>query len=584
MHSERKESKLITFNSVSEKPLSELINLIDSNKIALPELQRPSVWEKSKIPLLISSIYSGYPLGVLLVWAPGSISDEHKIRCRPFAFQDEDLFDSGKDIIPEYYLIDGQQRLTSLYKSLHPNSYDENGMSKNDVNIAFNVNTQEFRLIDALLKQKVEKNQDQWYRISTLLKSISTYTGLMSTVESVCKDNSLLNKDDVFNRLRTLSESLDINRIKLPIYLIGNKSYYEVTEIFERINLGTPVKLSQILLGKLSAKHPGIVSKVEDSIKILRCSKYYDRSFDLDTFMSMTTLIATDYIDMDRLEDRFIKHKSIDTDDISSIVLKTDEIFKSIADFCKKHFFIDQMKFFRAERTILALGYFLHKRKIENDTRLENQLAHWVYLAALSNQHNDQNRLRRDISIIRDIGNKNPYQDLMKNLSGNDGHLNWILKYNGLKLKSKPQDEICDGDIQHSQGNHIFGCMYGLIRKNNALSFVDELNIGVETQMEIHHIYPKSLVIKLDDEISKWHSDIANLTFISKSANRKLSDTDVGYLQGQKESIRDAHFIPRTKQSACTDKSYKRFITERRSLIHQALKDMITDLEKKAND
>jgi len=51
--------------------------------------------------------------------------------------------------------------------------------------------------------------------------------------------------------------------ILISYFNVDEKPYSDVAEIFERINLGVPVKKSQIVLGKLSTIFPGVVEKVE---------------------------------------------------------------------------------------------------------------------------------------------------------------------------------------------------------------------------------------------------------------------------------------------------------------------------------
>ena len=53
---------------VSQKEVSTLLEFIKSGEIAIPEIQRPFVWEKSKVRDLMDSLYQGYPVGYIIVW------------------------------------------------------------------------------------------------------------------------------------------------------------------------------------------------------------------------------------------------------------------------------------------------------------------------------------------------------------------------------------------------------------------------------------------------------------------------------------------------------------------------------------
>ena len=84
--------------------LKALIEDIKLGEIALPELQRPFIWPKTKVRDLFDSMYTGYPVGFLLFW---SVSD-HERKTRSIGYGE-------KQKIAKLLVIDGQQRLTSLF-------------------------------------------------------------------------------------------------------------------------------------------------------------------------------------------------------------------------------------------------------------------------------------------------------------------------------------------------------------------------------------------------------------------------------------------------------------------------------------
>jgi len=86
--------------------IGKLIDDIEIGDIALPDIQRPFVWYKkiSKVRDLFDSIYRGYPIGYLLFWENANRNDYKNIG-----------FDEKKRKIPRFLIIDGQQRLTTLF-------------------------------------------------------------------------------------------------------------------------------------------------------------------------------------------------------------------------------------------------------------------------------------------------------------------------------------------------------------------------------------------------------------------------------------------------------------------------------------
>lgn len=97
--------------------LSDVLRKVDRTKIQLPDFQRGWVWENDRIRALLASISRGFPIGAVMMLDSGG--DIH-FKCRPVEGAAVDS--AGR---PEHFLLDGQQRLTSLYQALrHPGPVD----------------------------------------------------------------------------------------------------------------------------------------------------------------------------------------------------------------------------------------------------------------------------------------------------------------------------------------------------------------------------------------------------------------------------------------------------------------------------
>src|SRR5437867_9684439 len=87
--------------SVPPHPVQTLLTWGKSGEIAIPEIQRPFVWESTKVRNLLDSLYQGYPIGYLIAWRNPTV----KLK--------DGTPSAGKRI-----LIDGQQRVTALMAAL----------------------------------------------------------------------------------------------------------------------------------------------------------------------------------------------------------------------------------------------------------------------------------------------------------------------------------------------------------------------------------------------------------------------------------------------------------------------------------
>lgn len=83
--------------------LKKLVEDIQVGEIGLPDIQHPFVWPRSKVRDLFDSMYRGFPIGYLLFWENG-FTDVHST-----------IGVESKQKVPRLLIVDGQQRLTSLY-------------------------------------------------------------------------------------------------------------------------------------------------------------------------------------------------------------------------------------------------------------------------------------------------------------------------------------------------------------------------------------------------------------------------------------------------------------------------------------
>lgn len=92
-----------------DTPLKQLLESVDSGALQLPEFQRGWTWDDERIRNIIASLSQGYPMGALMQLECGG---DVKLKYRPFEGTDV------QNVNASFLVLDGQQRLTSLYRSL----------------------------------------------------------------------------------------------------------------------------------------------------------------------------------------------------------------------------------------------------------------------------------------------------------------------------------------------------------------------------------------------------------------------------------------------------------------------------------
>ncbi len=110
-----------TFDT-TKKPLADLLSDIKVGKIQLPDFQRGWVWDDNRIKGLIASVIKSFPISVVTLLETGKNTS--------FKTKPVEGVNISNDVKPEYLILDGQQRLTSLYQTIVSNNVVKTRNSK----------------------------------------------------------------------------------------------------------------------------------------------------------------------------------------------------------------------------------------------------------------------------------------------------------------------------------------------------------------------------------------------------------------------------------------------------------------------
>ena len=145
--------------------LGSLIDSIGNGQIGLPDIQRPFVWKNVKVRELFDSMYRGYPVGYLLFWEAGE-AGARKIGT------------DNKQLVPTRVIVDGQQRLTSLYAVIKGIPITRENYSTEKIEIAFNPLDDRFEVPDAAIRRNkafIPSISAIWDPTTNLIQFAGTY-------------------------------------------------------------------------------------------------------------------------------------------------------------------------------------------------------------------------------------------------------------------------------------------------------------------------------------------------------------------------------------------------------------------------
>jgi hypothetical protein len=124
--------------------LNGLITKIRHGDVALPDIQRPFVWTNAKVRDLFDSMYKGFPVGYLLFWSTGADPTARQIGT------------DNKQAAPSLLIVDGQQRLTSLFSVVTGTPVVRKDYAEGRIRIAFRPSDQKFEVTDAAIDNDPE--------------------------------------------------------------------------------------------------------------------------------------------------------------------------------------------------------------------------------------------------------------------------------------------------------------------------------------------------------------------------------------------------------------------------------------------
>jgi len=210
--------------------LSGLLHYIDIGDIGLPEIQRPFVWSNAKVRDLFDSMYRGFPVGYLLFWENGHPNGTKRIGMTEKAHAS-----------PSRLIVDGQQRLTSLFAVFRGQKVLDEDFHHRQIDIAFRPRDGKFEVADAAIRKDPE-----WIpNISSLWTSGKSSRKLVNDFIDQIAAKTPLTEDQEENISHNLDRLFDLQKYPFTALEIAPTVDEEhVADIFVRIN-SEGVKLNQ---------------------------------------------------------------------------------------------------------------------------------------------------------------------------------------------------------------------------------------------------------------------------------------------------------------------------------------------------
>ncbi len=207
--------------------IDSLLGWVKSGEMAIPEIQRPFVWDTTQVRNLLDSLFQDYPVGYLITWKSPDVKLKDGSRSE------------GKKI-----LIDGQQRITALMAALLGYSVVTKDYRRIRIKIAFNPQKRSFEVANSAIEKDVS-----W--IPDIAVLFDPQTKRRKFVDDYCARNPGTDADEIDNSITAV-----VNITTNPIGIIELDSSLDietVTEIFIRVNsAGVPLSQADFAMSKIA--------------------------------------------------------------------------------------------------------------------------------------------------------------------------------------------------------------------------------------------------------------------------------------------------------------------------------------------
>jgi hypothetical protein len=513
----------------------ELLDEVSRGQVLLPEIQRAYVWKGPQVAKLIGSLYHEYPVGQILLWDTIELPITKDLE----GVQKPELPSADRPKI----VLDGQQRLTSLYKAL--------GNTADAVEVYFNLDSEQFQLYSGRLKA-----DPLWISVRSVLRGEKHDLKVLQEIEAAGGPGLTDPQSQVYlDRLQKLKR---IGEYKFPIEIFRSDDYEEVTEVFVRINsAGTRLRTAELVLAQLALRLPGaIVDRFEEAIE-----EYEDIQFELDTRFLMRALIAlgTGQSRFRYLAEFWKKQPK----DIEAIWKRTRKAVDSAVNFVRQNARFEASDWLPSLSAMVPLAaYFDRHDKIARE--VEVGLLRWFYLASLRGRYSGSGETAMD-EDLKAIVTEDPIGGLMKNI-GPGGQM------------PVNADEFDDAGWR----NPLFPMTYAAARRRGAKDWFRGIVLGTDVvgtdhQIQVHHIFPKAL-LKERGVRRKDRDEIANLAFLAAKPNRQISmkppEVYLAEIAANHPDRLQAQCVPMDRNLWKLE-NFEAFLTSRRGLLANAVNELV---------
>ncbi len=578
--------------------IKKAMNNIAQNKYLLPAIQRRFVWDLNQVEMLFDSILRDYPINTFMMWHIKDKKIRHNFRFYEFVKNYVQKFgennpDAPNQVLegPFYAIIDGQQRLTSLYIGLNgsykvkkPNKWwagseQQTPMDKKELfrertaPLQSKIDNEKMFNLKFLSKEEKEKEEKEntkcfWFKVGDALKFNDK-----TDVTTFLKERKLYSNKFARKTLLKLYKVLNVEEV-INYYIVHNQNQDMILDVFIRTNSGgTALSFSDLLMSISSANWKEYDAREE--IKDIRdiIYSYGNPHFNVSQDFILKSLLVLSDVDVRFKIDNFGK---------KNITLFESKWEKIKASLEATFHLLEELNFndtiLRAKNAVIPIAYYIYKNDLSKeivkssyDKTNKANISRWLCMSLLKGIFGgtSDSILKDTRDVIKKSNSKKFPIDELINKFKNDSVKNYYF-----------DDDVIDSFIYSQYGSGTCGIVLNLL--------YSEVAFEHGNSVAQDHLHPKTIFeskkklnsLGLSDEQIEfyrnkdYYNSCLNLQLLESIQN--ISKGDIPLKEWARKNKKKNSELYLSENTSLDIKEFEKFIEDRRKNIHNKLKKILT--------
>ncbi len=569
--------------------LGDLTSYVELGEIGLPDIQRPFVWKNAKVRDLFDSMYRGYPVGYLLLWQNAYEEDSKAIGT------------DNKQKPPRLLIVDGQQRLTSLYAVVKGIPVVRENYDAEVIEIAFNPLQEKFAVADAAIRRDkayIPNISKVWSGVSLFGLLKEYLSGLESTRE--VSDQEQMQIEKTITRLHGLL-SFPFTALELAT----NIDEEQVADVFVRINSkGTPLNQADFILTLMSVFWDDGRAELERFCKAARTPatgiaspfNYFIHP-DPDQLLRVSVGLGFKRARLNYVYS-ILRGKDLETEEFSAE--RRDAQFEVLKQAQSRvlnlqywHDFLKSIlaagyrsgKLISSQNNLLFayILYLMGKTEYAVDEfQLRRLISRWFFMSALTGRYtgSPESQMEFDLARFRGLESAEQFVETLSGICESSLTSDFwnITLPNELATSAARSPSM----FAYFAALNLLDARV-LFSHRKVSELMDPAIVGTRSSLERHHLFPKAYLKTLGITDIRKTNQIANFSMVEWGDNLKISDRPpseyvpllAGRFSGKElERMYYWHALP----DGWENLEYEDFLRQRRELMAKVIRDAYLSL------